>query len=546
MEDKAKDIWSKAKGFAGGLSKTVKIAIIAVLVIVLAVVAVLVAQNFNTEYEVLFTGLDTESVRSIQTYLEDSGLQDYKIQGTDTIKVPKGREDQLKAQLISQGYPKSGADYSLYMQNISALSTESDRSQLALYDLQDSLGDIIRYFNGVQLAKVTITPSEDRRFVLGQDDVLKAKAAVFVTMKEEEILSDSLVEAIRTTVSHAVKGLDMEEVSIVDSLGNTYDGTTALSATDQTEQKLAYEERYNKEFRKKVMSILTPIFGEGHVEVAVDTRVDMSSSYSESTIYSKPDGIGNDEKGEGLVGSKKWSTSIDAGEEGIGGVVGTDPNADLSEYVEQARPNGDMNALTASGEKDYDNNKTVTQQQQVEARIADVSVAVTIDNSVPNTAVPNDLVSHVARAVGISEADQNEKVSILVQPFYSPEGEQLANTTPISNPFLDIPLWVYLALLAGLFLFMVLFTVFILLSRRRAPRRVVPLEPAAEAGMEEAEGEAVAVVVPEPAGADIMDVHTEKSMELRRSVREMAETSPEIAAQVIKSLLRGDDDGNAS
>lgn len=543
MEDKAKDIWSKAKSFAGGLSKTVKIAIIAVLVVVLAVVAVVVAQSYNTDYEVLFTGLDTESVRSIQTYLEESGLEDYKIQGTDTIKVPAGREDQLKAQLISQGYPKSGTDYSLYMKNISALSTESDRSQLVLYELQDSLGSIIRYLDGVQTAVVRITPSEDRRFVLGQDEALKAKASVVVTMKEEEILPDSLVEAIRTTVSHAVKGLDMEEVSIVDSLGNTYDGTTTLSASDQTEQKLAYEALYNKEFRKKVMDILTPIYGEGHVQAVVDTRVDMSSSYSESTTYSKPNGIGDDEKGEGLVANQKWDTELEAGEEGIGGPVGTDPNADLNEYVEQARPNGDMTGLKTSGEKTYDNNKTVTQQQQVEARITDVSVAVTIDNSVPNTAVPDDLVSHVARAVGISEADQNEKVSILVQPFYSPDGEQ-ANTTPISNPFADIPLWVYLALLAGLFLFMVLFTVFILLSRR-TPRRVTKLEPVAEAGPEEEEEEESVAEVPEPAGADIMDVHTERSMELRKSVREMAENNPEIAAQMIKALLRGDEDGNA-
>lgn len=543
MEDKAKDIWSKAKGFAGGLSKTVKIAIIAVLVVILAGVAVLVAQNYNTEYEVLFTGLDTESVRSIQTYLEDAGMDEYFIQGTDTIKVPANRADQLKAQLISQGYPKSGTDYSLYMKNISALSTESDRSQLVLYELQDSLGAIIGYFNGVKSAVVRITPSEDRRFVLGQDQALKAKASVVVTMEEEEILPDSLVESIRVTVSHAVKGLDMEEVSIVDSLGNPYDGTTALSASDQTEQKLAYEDKYNKEFRKKVLNILVPIFGEGHVEATVTTRVDMSSSYSESTTYSKPDGIGNDEKGEGLVNQKKWSAQIDTGEDGAGGIVGTNPNADLPEYVESARPDGEMNGLTASGEKTYDNNKTVTQQQQVEARITDVSVAVTIDNSVPNTATLDDLVGHVARAVGISEADQNEKVSIMVQPFYSPEGEQV-NTTPISNPFMDIPLWVYLALLAGMFLFMVLFTVFILLTRRRSSRRAPQLEPVAvEAGpvVEETPVEAV----PEPAGADIMDVHTERSMELRKSVREMAETSPEIAAQVIKALLRGDEDGNA-
>ena len=219
MEDKAKDIWSKAKGFAGGLSKTVKIAAGAVLVAVLVAVAVVVSINSNTEYEVLFTGLNTEDLRSIQSYLGEAGLTDYTIQGTDTIKVPKGKGDQLKAQLISQGYPKTGTDYSLYMQNISALSTESDRAQLVLYELQNSLGGIIRYFEGVQDAVVRITPSQDRRYVLGQDDALEAKASVVVTMKDEQTLSESLVESIRNTVSHSVKGLDVEEVAISDSQG---------------------------------------------------------------------------------------------------------------------------------------------------------------------------------------------------------------------------------------------------------------------------------------------------------------------------------------
>ena len=56
--------------------------------------------------------------------------------------------------------------------------------------------------------------------------------------------------------------------------------------------------------------------------------------------------------------------------------------------------------------------------------------------------------------------------------------------------------------------------------------------------------ESIVEELPEPTGADIMDVHTEKSMELRRSVRELAENNPEIAAQAIKALLRGDEDGN--
>lgn len=88
---------------------------------------------------------------------------------------------------------------------------------------------------------------------------------------------------------------------------------------------------------------------------------------------------------------------------------------------------------------------------------------------------------------------------------------------------------------------MTLFAVFVLLGRRRT-RGQVQLEPAVDMGPEL---ESIVEELPEPAGADIMDVHTEKSMELRRSVRELAENNPEIAAQAIKALLRGDEEANA-
>ena len=42
-----------------------------------------------------------------------------------------------------------------------------------------------------------------------------------------------------------------------------------------------------------------------------------------------------------------------------------------------------------------------------------------------------------------------------------------------------------------------------------------------------------------------MEIHTERSMELRRDVRAFAENNPEVAAYMIKSWLKGDDDDNA-
>ena len=62
-----------------------------------------------------------------------------------------------------------------------------------------------------------------------------------------------------------------------------------------------------------------------------------------------------------------------------------------------------------------------------------------------------------------------------------------------------------------------------------------PEEPAPAEETEEPAGE----------GADIMNMHTERGMALVKDVRQFVEENPSIAAQLLKSWLRGGEDGNA-
>ena len=51
-------------------------------------------------------------------------------------------------------------------------------------------------------------------------------------------------------------------------------------------------------------------------------------------------------------------------------------------------------------------------------------------------------------------------------------------------------------------------------------------------------------VPPPTAGADIMEINTEKSMELRKTVRQFVQNNPEVAAMMLKTWLKGGDDEN--
>ncbi len=543
MGDKAKDIWLKTKDTVGGLNKTVKIVLVAVLVALLVGLAVWMAVQSNTEYKELFTELTADDMSAVSKYLSDAGVTDVKFQDNNTIMVPAAQADSLKAQVLAAGYPDSGSNYKLYLGNVSALSTESDRSQLNLYQLESSLSGLIRRFEQVQDAVVKLAPGEDRRYVLSPDDTVTASATVQVTTKDNEMLDESTVKSIRNAVAHAMAGLSVDEVAVSDTNGNTYESNgNSFNSTTTSKLKMEMEDYWNKKVQKQVMEVLEPIFGSGNVHVAVNSTFDVSNSTSQSKEFTQPEGS---EENAGLINHRESEFGLTPGEGGIGGVPGTTDNADVPNYVENPQLNGDEQQFSGRSEKDYSINEKITQQESSGPTLTDLTVSVTLNSSVPNTTNPDDLVAHVARAAGINAAVQDEKVSIVTHAFYDPNEDIPANVTPIPNPFADLPLWVYLALLAGLFLFMVLFTVFVLLGRRRNRRRYQPLDPVAVEGPElPIVEEPVQMPEPEPAGADIMDVHTERSMELRKSVRELAESSPEIAAQAIKALLRGDDEDN--
>ncbi len=541
MEEKAKDIWQKVKGTVGGLSKTVKGIIIAGIVITLVVIAIVLANGSKTEYRELFTGLTDDDMAKVCAYLNENQAT-FEVKGENTIMVPADQEAKLKAGVIAGGYLTSGSGYSLYLDNISSLSTESDRAQLNLYQLQDRLEETIRNFVGVHDATVNIALGEDRRYVLSQENTIEASASVVVTMADEAPINAKLAESIRNTVGYAVKGLIIDNVDIRDSLGNHYDGTDGGDISDVAAKRMEIEDSVNKRLTKQVLGVLEPIYGVGNVTVAVNTTVSMSSEFSESTKYDQPDWAKENADGEGIIGRMEWNGFIGYGDEAEGGTVGTETNADLNEYVQNPDLNGNEQELRASGKKEFNNDKTVTQSQRMAGYIEDVTVSVTINSNVSNQVSIDALVDHVANAVGLTGANDADKISVLTAPFWAPQpDDEKTDVPPIPNIFMDVPLWVYLALLAGLFLFMTLFVVFVLLGRRRT-RGQVQLEPAVDVVPEL---ESIVEEIPEPAGADIMDVHTEKSMELRRSVRELAENNPEIAAQAIKALLRGDEEANA-
>ena len=549
MAEKLKAYWEKAKVPLKKLEVLKKVPKkIYVLLGVLLAVALGLAIWLNTRpYEVLFTDLNSSEMSSILSYLKDEGVTEYKVEGNDTILVPAKKEATLKAGLLMEGYPQSGFAYT-YSEGGSALSTEAERNAAAIRDLQDRLGAVIRCFDGVRDAVVNINTGEDMSYVLDSDRVVKASASVFVQMKDTMRLTNEQAKAIRNLVAHSVKGLEIDSVSITDALGNNYGSGDAEDNNETSALKLRLEQEWENKIRTTVLQVLSPFYGDENVRVGVNCIVDVSRTVENNTDVYLPEWADDGEtKGRGIIGKQIYNYAIVRDDEKTaGGTVGTSTNSEFPEYVEDLPElNGNESEITAGGQTDYDNSRSEKHIVRTAGYLADCTIAVSINSgAAENVDIPS-VTQHIARAAGITGSVDNQtgseylndKISVIVEPFYE------APALPI-QPQGPIEMWMIYAAAAGLLLFLILLIVILAVHRKRKKKKLAALQAEQENIDMDAFMQAAAAYAGngQENGADVMSIQSERSIELRQSIRKFAEENPEIAAQMLKSWLRGDDD----
>ena len=538
MGEKVKTYWEKVREVLGKVSKKAWIAIGVVLVVIAAAIAFVVASN--NEYDVLFTDLNTGDVTSIVSYLEGQGITDYRLENGDTILVRKGQVPYLQMSIVMEGYGTSGFAYEYYTENAGMLSTQSERDRAWLISVTEKLRATIITLDGVKDAQVILTEGEDNSYVLDSNNKVEATASVKVTMQSGRMLTDKQAAAIRALVATGVQGLEVDSVVVVDQLGNLYSAGDELSEeiSDSSTLKLELEEKYNNLTRTNIMQVLVPLFGVENVKVGVNCTVDVNHMTQASTDINLPDWATN---GEGIIGSKIYDNYIvrNEGDEN-GGVVGTDSNAELPNYVEEDMAlNGTETELGASGQIDYDNPRTETYTERTAGYLTDCMVSVSINSAFASTLDMEALKLHVARAAGIPDEYATSKISVFIAPFYVAPVEPPAE----DNWPLPVDKWVVYAAAGGLLLFLLLVMIISSsIKKKRSKKRERDLIAAMEREKQQALEQLMnSIPEPEELAADVMSIKNERSMELRKDIRKFADESPEIAAQIVKNLLKGGD-----
>ena len=545
---KLKGLWEKVKDFFKNMSTKVRIILGVALAVLVVAIAAFALWAGNRPYEALYHDLNATEASEVLSYLQENGFTDYRLVNGDTIEVRADQRNIMLTRLAQAGYPRSGNLFGTYFEHVGTMSTSSERAQTYLITVMEGLATTIRTFPGVQDATVWINQGEERTYVL-EDSKTKASASVKVTMRDGYTLTSDQADAIRLLIANAVGGMEMENISITDGIGNNFSGDTSASISDAASLKAQQEEYQSNKIRTEVMQALSLIYGPENVRVAVNVQVEVNRRYIDSTRYERPEG--SYENG-GLIGRETglWYITRD-GLTPVGGVVGTESNSDLSTYVEDLE--GAVGDEDTAGQSTERENKIDEIREQVEVlapTIADVSIAVTINENANSAANLDEerLINHVAMAAGIGgeEGEAARRVSVLLAPLYTEPA------APVDSLFTQemIP---YLIIAAAALLLIVIFLVILLSVRRKRKRKQQEEEQrileeqlgmGGMGGITPEDVEAVVAAAPPAGGADIMEVNTEKSMELRKTIRQFVQNNPEVAAQMLKVWLKGGEDDN--
>ncbi len=555
-KEKLQGYFEKVKTALGKVSKKIWIIIGATV----AALAIGIVIFLNTRpYAPLIAGATNEEAGAVLTWLQEQGVTNYRMEGTGTVLVPEGQAASLKARLLADQYSQANASPTGYFEQVGALSTQADRLQAKLTDLQGRMERTICQFPGVRSATVNINLGEDRGYVLDSNNVVKASAAVMLTMQNGKTLTNEQANALRNYVAYSVAGLNIESVSIEDTDGHDYSGQSSGvgSAAASSALKLQLERQIGDDFEKKIHQALDPIYGAGNVSATVNVEVELGDKTINDYQVTLPEfAQGGETGGRGLIGKQLYTYQfLTPDEAAVGGVVGTPSNAELPTYVEPGDAAAELQGiLEEQHQTEYDNSKTQTQMVITAGTISKVTATVGIDAAdYPN--VDLELIrSGVAGATGIEvplvleegmTAQQYlaRQITIINEVFYE---EPVPEPEPSGWQALGIPLWVVIAAGAGLLLFAIVLTIILLVrgkkrKKQEAEQRAVEELLAVAMPQQTADGVQVDENG-EPVGADVMDLHTERSMELRQSIREYVDENMEVAALLIKSWLKEDGD----
>jgi flagellar M-ring protein FliF len=275
----------------------------------------------------------------------------------------------LRLQVAADGFPSAGRIGFELFDKTTFGTTDAQEQRNFQRALQGELERTISTLSEVASARVHLTMAKNSLF---SSQAEPAKAAVTLRLKTSRPLGDATVRGIQGLVANSVESLRPEQVTIVDTFGRqlTQADDTRTASAQQMDKQLQIEH----DLSTKVVALLEPVVGSGHVRVNVSARL-KGDAEEETEERWDPTTV---------VRSKQTNAEGDARTAASqGGVAGA--RANLPEGASAATPVSpapQMNGTTRNSETtNYEVSKLTRHRLSPQGQLARLSVAVIVDDA---------------------------------------------------------------------------------------------------------------------------------------------------------------------
>ncbi|NTJ64621.1 flagellar M-ring protein FliF [Agrobacterium rhizogenes] len=317
--------------------------------------------------ETLYVGLDATDLNQISIALAEAKIN-FQV-GTDgtSLTVPAGMTGKARALLAERGLPTSGkAGYELF-DNVGSLGLTSFMQEVTrVRALEGEISRTITSIAGISAARVHIVMQDVGNFRKADQ---KPTASVMIRASAEAARKSA--SAIRHLVASAVPGLEVDDVTILDSTGQLLasgddPGNGALS------RNLGIVQNVQSEVESNIDKALAPFLGMDNFRSSVTAQLNTDSQQVQETTYDP------DSKVERSVRTVKEAQKSQQSQ--------PDSAATVEQNIPQAAPQSGGNTPTSNDQSDkreeqtnYEINSKTTATTRNSYKIEKLSVAVVVN-----------------------------------------------------------------------------------------------------------------------------------------------------------------------
>lgn len=518
-------------------SKEQKIMIAVLAGVMVLAIGITVALNMtNTTYEVLFPGMSQDENGEIMTVLQGRSLP-VKRNSAGEVMVPSDKLGETMLEMSGLGYPKTTLPFNIFSDNTGFTTTEFEKKQYLLLNLQDRLERTMTGMQGIKKAIVTLNVPDESNYVWNENESASS-GSVSLNLLPGYTLTPDKVTAIKNLVAHSVPRLIGDKVAVVNA-----DTMEELKAAETDEEgdiygldRLDFESKVEEKLENKIGKLLSLGYSEGQFRVSATVVIDYDKMITENLKYVPSE----DNKGvqEHFEESRNLSESES---KAVQGVAGEENNTDIPTYGDNEQAGAGKNTGNYSRSEDYLVSYIKKQIEKDNVKLQKATVAISVNDNNLTEAKKQELIDSASKAANIDPDD------IVVTSF-----QQIDKQTPQTAPtgegglskslFANIDDRIIIGVGAAVALLFILLITLLIRKRKQQEREDEAMfVQALAAGAEQAKPVSPEDRAKENPVENVINRDGNLQKAPVEEVKTFAKANPEIVAAMISSWLKEDE-----